>query len=449
MPARPGACAPNARRLAGFRRTFLMRAAKVLAGCACLALAVGATFAQDSGGLKTTGGASGVEVRTVLGLNGANNLGGGSTFGLGVIVAADGPTSTFGQLAVDGASLAVAQIEAAGGPNIRLLIQRVRHGDSVATALGELAGGGAAVVLTAGIDISPQLAAGLGQYKLLGLDGQHGLSDSTQGTAFLWGTRAMQPDDDFAGALQYLTEVKPATKNVSLVYRDEGPESATLVSNFTQALLLDGLKLGSAEATTSGDSDYSAAVLGLTAANSDAVFVYETGTDLGYFLKQLHASGLKAQIIGTDYSAAAAEIAGSSFDNYLLASDWFDANHTTNNWASLFVRSYRTAYGMPPEVYAANAYEDTFAVWTLIRRLLAKGKSPTTGQMLQDELIANHGFKSVYGGDGADLDDILLDTKSHRVIERPFGVYRVSGGDLAPVARFDIGGANFELSSGG
>jgi len=74
-----------------------------------------------------------------------------------------------------------------------------------------------------------------------------------------------------------------------------------------------------------------------------------------------------------------------------------------------------------------------------------QGKVLTTGLDLQSELLANHGLKSFYGGDGAELDDIQLDTKAHRVVERTFGVFRVNGGKVSQLARFDLGGANFEL----
>ena len=137
-------------------------------------------------------------------------------------------------------------------------------------------------------------------------------------------------------------------------------------------------------------------------------------------MKQLVAAGLTLPVIGTDYSAEAASVAGPAFDHYMFATDWFDACQPGNDWAKLFVTSYRQQFGALPESNAANYYEDTFAVWTLIRRVLGKAGNINSGEALQNELIANHAVKSVYGGDGNELDDLMLDIATHTVIERPF-----------------------------
>lgn len=72
-------------------------------------------------------------------------------------------------------------------------------------------------------------------------------------------------------------------------------------------------------------------------------------------------------------------------------------------------------------------------------------ESSQTGLDLQRELLAIHGLKRLCGGDGAELDGIKLDTKAHRAVERPFGMFRVNGSKVSQLARLDLGGANFQL----
>jgi hypothetical protein len=109
------------------------------------------------------------------------------------------------------------------------------------------------------------------------------------------------------------------------------------------------------------------------------------------------------------------------------------------------VRSYEKEFGLTPEINAANYYEDTFAVWDLIRRVLAKGGDVNSGEALQKALVDNPSFKSVYGGDGAETGVLELDTTTHTAKKRPLGVYKANGGKPQRVATFDLGGANFKL----
>jgi len=394
-----------------------------------------------------TGGVTGTEVRAALQLLGADNTGAGMTFKLGVAVPITGPAAYLGTLEGNGARLAAAQIAAAGGPNIQLVFEDIKAADPEAgrLAMSKLGDGAVPAVLTADAGDRGAMLPGLGQYQVLGLDGGTGTADFAQGKPFFWGMRAIMPDDDFAGALEYWSEINPKIERVSLVYEDEGLTDATILNNFSQALDEEGFSLASTERTAAGTTDYSSVIAALEASKPDAIFLSSTGASTGYFMTQLLSAGLATPVIGTDFDPQAAKIASHAFDNYIFASDWFDAAHPLNAWAQLFVDSYRKQFGAVPDSNAANYYEDTFAVWALIRRVLGKAGNINSGDALQKELIANHAIKSIYGGDDTGLDDIMLDTTTHTVIERPLGVYKIEAGVPHQVASFDLGGANFKL----
>ena len=395
-----------------------------------------------------TGGVTGTQVRAALHLLGADNTGAGMVFKLGIAVSLTGPDAYLGTLQGNGARLAAAQIAAAGGPDIQLVFEDLKSADPDAgkLAIGKLADAGVPAVLTAYSGDLGAMLPGLEHHKMLGFDGGTGTTDLAQAKPFFWGTRAIMPDDDFAGALQYWSETNPRIKRVSLVYEDQGPANATILANFNQALADQGFSLANSELTAAGTTDYSSILSALRAARPDAIFLFSTGPATGYFMTQFAAAGLATPVIGTDFDPQAAKIAAHAFDNYAFATDWFDAAHPLNSWARLFVDSYGRQFGVAPDTSAANSYEDTFAVWALIRRVLAKAGNINSGDELQNELIANHAIKSIYGGDDTDLDDIMLDTTTHTVIERPLGVYKVKDGIPRQVASFDLGGANFKLA---
>src|ERR1700745_2660927 len=164
---------------------------------------------------------------------------------------------------------------------------------------------------------------GLEQYKILALDGGGGTSDFGQGKPYFWGMRAIEPDDDFIGALKYWKATDPKIKRVSLVYINQGPANEIVINNFNKALKETGLELASGEVTPIGATDYSATISRLKAANTDAVFVFTIGVDTGYFMKQFVNAGLAMPVIGAEAVPDAAKVAGSAYDNYLFPPHWF------------------------------------------------------------------------------------------------------------------------------
>jgi branched-chain amino acid transport system substrate-binding protein len=423
--------------------TKYFAATAVLAGALALG---GAAFAQD-GTTSGAGGVTGDQIKKVLGLENEKNLGTGVHFKLGIVLAMTGPGSYYGRIQGNGAKLAVAQIKAAGGPDIELVFKDHKSADAQAGARAakELGIDGVSAVLSSYVGDIGAMFPGVKQYKMLTLDGGGGTSDFGQAKPYFWGMRAIEPDDDFIGALKYWAQTDPKIKRVSLVYFDQGPANAIVLKNFNTALADTKLQLASTELTTIGATDYSATIARLKSANPDAIFLFGTGVDPGYFMKQLVNAGLKMPVIGSEYISDAAEVAGPAFDNYMFATDWFDAAKPSNPWSKLFLDSYVKEFKLQPEINAANYYEDTFAIWALIRRVLAKGGKIDSGEELQNALIADPKFKSVYGGSATELGTIALDTTSHSVKERPLGVYKSNGGKPIPVATFDLGGAHFQL----
>ena len=426
-----------------------LRGRSLLGGVAlCVALASGAALAQDTSPAGT-GGVTGDQIKQILGLSGKDekSLGTGMHFKLGIVLALTGPGSYYGRIQGNGAKLGVAQIKAAGGPDIELIFKDHKTADAQAGARAtrELGIDGVPAILSSFVGDIGAMFPGMAQYKMLTLDGGGGTSDFGQRKPYFWGMRAIEPDDDFIGALKYWKATDAKIKRISLVYFDQGPANEIVINNFKKALAETGQELASTELTTIGQTDYSATISRLKATNPDAIFLFGTGVDPGYFMKQLVNTGLKMPVIGSEYISDAAKVAGPAFDNYLFATDWFNPEKPTKDWSKLFLKSYVKEFNLEPEINAANYYEDAFAVWDLFRRVLAKGGNVNSGEELQNALIANPKFQSVYGGSGSQLGTIELDTTTHTVTKRPLGVYLSNNGKPKQVASFGIGGTDFEM----
>jgi branched-chain amino acid transport system substrate-binding protein len=402
---------------------------------------------SSGSGSTDTGGLSGAQITSVLGISGGN-LAQGKTFKLGAVLALTGPGSFYGKVMKQGIDLAVAQIKAAGGPDIQVVYKDHQSGNAQAgsRAARELGIAGVPAVLSSYVGDIGAMFPFLAQYKMLALDGGGGTSDFGQGKPYFWGMRAIEPDDDFSGALEYWKATDPKIKKVALVYIDQGPVNSIVVANFKKSLAASGLQFAGAQATAIGTTDYSSTISKLKAQAPDAVFTFLIGVDSGYFMKQYVAAGLSMPVIGSEYVPDAATIAGPAYAKYMFSTDWFRADQPDNPWAKLFVQSFEKRYSSPPDYYAANYYEDTFAIWDLIRRTLAAGKDPNSASDLQAALIAKPSFPSVYGGAATQVGTVTLNTTTHTVTSRPLSVLKYKGGKPKVVATFELGGADFKLA---
>jgi branched-chain amino acid transport system substrate-binding protein len=134
----------------------------------------------------------------------------------------------------------------------------------------------------------------------------------------------------------------------------------------------------------------------LRTSNPDFLAIWEFSPGPGLVLKRAREFGMKQPIIGVEFTAEIAKVAGANAEGFQFASDYFNPN-VDDAWPKQFAASYRAKYGADPEVYAANYYEGIYVVAELIRRSKAAGKT-YTGENLKAALLADPKVPSVYGG---------------------------------------------------
>ncbi len=225
-----------------------------------------------------------------------------------IVIATAGPMTgqyaSFGEQMRNGAEMAVADINAAGGVNGEQLVLRI--GDDACdprqavNVANQFAGDG--VVFVAGhfcsgssipasavyaeeeiIQISPastnpaftENRPGPGVYRVCGRDDQQGAT---------------------AGA--YLAE-NFADKNIAILH-DRSAYGQGLAEETRKSLNEAGVTETMFEAFTAGERDYSALVSRLNSENVDAVYIGGYHTEAGLILRQMREQGLQAQLLSGD-----------------------------------------------------------------------------------------------------------------------------------------------------
>jgi branched-chain amino acid transport system substrate-binding protein len=151
------------------------------------------------------------------------------------------------------------------------------------------------------------------------------------------------------------------------------------------------------EQAMSNASNIDTQIAKLRTSDPDFLAVWEFSPGPGLVLKRAREFGMKQPIIGVEYTAEIAKVAGQYAEGYQFASDYFNPN-ADDPWPKQFAASYRAKYGADPEVYAANYYEGIYVVAELIRRARAGGGNYFTGERFRAALLADPKVPSVYGG---------------------------------------------------
>ena len=354
--------------------------------------------------------------------------GSGLTFKNGMLLAMTGPGAFYGKVMSRGAQLAAKQIAAIGGPTFQISIGDHKSGDVQAGAseVRRLIGQDSIETLQTSYGaVTVAILPLIEQNKLLTFNGG-GPEPAQVGKPWLYMTRMFAGDDQVAGALAWLAKAHPDIRRLAVTGTNENATEAqkVLVPKYWPAFG-DGRTLVLQETTKFGSTDYANTVARIRSSNAEAVFMFNTGNDHAYLLKQLREGGFDGPVIGIEFTADAAKIAGDAYDTYIFTADYFDPK-SVNPFAKQFTAAYRAEYGEDPELYAANYYEEVFMIWQLARRALEQGGDPHSSEDLQKALEKDPTFLSLYGG--AENEPGKITILPDHTTSKPQGVYAIKNG---------------------
>lgn len=373
--------------------------------------------------------------------------------GLEITIGATLLLSTFqafyGQLSLRGMELAAEQIKAAGGPSFTFVSKDIAASTTAgADAVRDFASRKIGMVLAGNIFNVGSMIGPLAQDKILGIDPGGGTATLFQKQPYAWGSRAVAPNDTFPIGLQYIKEKMPEVKKIALLNGNSGDFSKALEEDFRGAVAKYGPPGAQVDVviytSTNAGGDFTAALTEMRQLQPDVLFAPLYGSDPASLMKRYATTGLKAKVFGADFAASTTKIAGSAMNGYMFAGDYFDAD-PQNDWGRYFISTYYAKYKEVPDYFPANYYETTFIFWELVKRVIAKGGDPNDGTALQDALMEDAKFLSVYG-DGSPAGSIEFDTTTHTLSSRPMGVFEVTDNVPKALAYGNIGGRDFRLA---
>jgi branched-chain amino acid transport system substrate-binding protein len=373
----------------------------------------------------------------------------GQTFKIGSILPLSGPGANFAVDEGNGIKLAVDDIERYLGMKVDYKSLDNKTGDpqaGAATARELGIDGYGAVVNSYGGAFGSTLPA-LAQYKMLSFDPGGGTQNTFQGKPYFWGFRGTTPDAGYP-FLQYFKDEIPTAKRFAIVVYDAGAAYADpVIANAKKQAALAGITFAGVVKAPIGATDYATVLSKLKGLNPDIISIGLYGTDPGYFMKQYATSGLTAQVVGGELTPTGAKIAGAGYDHYWFAADYFDVSHPANPLSKFFLAGYQRKFGAAPATfYQPNYYEGTIAFLQLAARVAGKGGDINSGEQLQQALLADPTFKSVYGGDDKTVGTLTLNTTTHDPTTRPIGLFTVEP-EVKQLAQWNIDGGDFKVLS--
>lgn len=399
---------------------------------------------------QVTGGVPISQLRSLLGITDADvkNLQ-GKTFKLGLVVALTGTGAEYGRSQGNGFKLAVAHIQQMTGLKLDTQTLDNQSGTPAAgvSAVRTLGGSGYGAVMSSYNGDEGAMLPGLKQYKMLSLDPGGGTSVFFEGVPYFWGFRANTPNDPWPGNFAFFSSAHPSAKRVVFVVWDLGGAFvAKIAGGLPPILTQHGMTLVGTLTAKIGATDYSSVISKLKNMKPDLVQTGLWGPDPGYFMKQYVAAGLTAPVVGSEFTFDAANAAGSAFEKYWFATDYFDFAKPPNPLSDVFMKGYQAMFGKAPNLfYEPNYYEGTLAMLELVRRVAAKGGDINNGTQLETAIAGNPTFKSVYGGDSSTVGTVVLDTTRHAPNRRSMGTFAVQNSTPTALALYNIGGTDLKI----
>jgi branched-chain amino acid transport system substrate-binding protein len=371
----------------------------------------------------------------------------GETIDIGAILPLSGPGAEYAVAEQNGLTLAIEEMERYVGMDVNYEAKDHKSGDpqAGAAAARELGIDGYGVAMNSYYAVFGAALPDVQKYQMLSFDPGGGTGNALKGQDFFWGFRANTPDDGFV-ALRYFKQNDPSIKRVALVVWDAGDAyTGPIEDHLKEAVAENGMTYVGKELQPIGATDNSSILSALESKDPDLVWLVSYGADPGYFMKQFVDSGIDAQVVGSELTSDAANIAGPAFDEFMFAGDYFDFANPPNPLSRFFIKDYQRKFGEKPYIfYQPNYYEAGLAYLELARRVAAEGGDINDGPTLQDALEQDPTFVSVYGGSEDEVGEIELSAETHDPTTRPVGLF-IAGPPLQQLAEWNIGGTDFRI----
>ena len=181
---------------------------------------------------------------------------------------------------------------------------------------------------------------------------------------------------------------KGNVKKVAVLYGNDDVFTKSGYDNFKKAL--DDLKIPvtTTETFAKGDVDFKAQLTKIKASNPDALVVSALLAEGAPIMVQARQVGLAVPVIGGNgmNSTKVFELAKGASDGLYVGSPWSSSNATPEN--TKFIKAYTDKFGGAPDQFAAQAYDAMYIVAEALKKTRLTGNLAADRSALRDALPA-------------------------------------------------------------
>ena len=316
---------------------------------------------------------------------------------VGEFASLTGSEATFGQSSHKGTTLAVDDLNAAGGvlgKKIQLLTEDDQsQAGQPATVVRKLISSDGVVAILGEVASSRSLeAAPICQENKIPMVSPASTNPKvTQVGDYIFRVCFL---DSFQGKIVLASFARKTLElqNVAVLSDVKSDYSLGLAKLFEEGFTADGGKIVAEQNYSAGDKDFNAQLTAIKAANPDGIFVPGYYTEVGLIVLQARQQGITVPIFGGDgwESSSLVPIGGKALDGC-----YFSTHLAPDEKLSLvqkFVDEFRAKYGETPDSMAALGYDSAMILADAIKRA-----GSTDGAKVRDALAATRDFAGVTG----------------------------------------------------
>jgi len=331
-----------------------------------------------------------------LTLSGCGKTAGQNEILIGEYSSLTGTTATFGQSTHRGLSMAVDDINNAGGilgKKVKLITEDDQSKpEEAATAVTKLISRDQVVAVVGEVSSSRSLAAA----PICQANGIPMVSNAstnpevTRKGDYIFRVCYIDP---FQGEIQARFAYNSLGMRKAAILKDiRNDYSIGLAQYFSEAFTQLGGEIVAEQAYSEGDTDFKAQLTALKAASPEMILVPGYYTEGALIVKQARELNITVPIIGGDGwdSAKLVEIGGQAMNNTFFSTAYSadDPDTVVQN----FARRFRQLYNEPPDAFAALGYDAGLILFDAIKRA-----ESTEGAKIRDALAATRDFHGVTG----------------------------------------------------
>ncbi|MBR1854808.1 MAG: ABC transporter substrate-binding protein [Lachnospiraceae bacterium] len=335
--------------------------AMVLAMAACGGSATGSSQAGDNAANNNVAASSNVAAN-----NAADQTASAGTFVIGGIGPLTGGAAIYGNAAMNGAQIAVDEINAAGGINgaqVKFLKEDDQHDpEKSVNAYNSLKDQGMQILMgtvtsTPCVAVADKTAA----------DGMFELTPSASSTDVIYNDNVFQvcftDPNQGAKSAEYISDKKLASK-IGIIFDSSDVYSSGIKDTFVKEAATKGLEIVAEEAfTADSKTDFSTQLQKCQSAGAELVFMPFYYTEASIVLTQANNMGYAPIFFGVDGMDGI--LGAENFDTKLAEGLYmltpFAADATDAATVS-FVSAYQKSYGDTPIQFAADAYDAIYII---------------------------------------------------------------------------------------